>query len=162
MAVSCSPARQSQGSAGTGKSMPETSPFGTGFTKALFKASLDVRENHLSGFLMVKRTSDTSIRMVFANEIGMTLFDLEFVDREFIAHYVLDAMNKKAFVNILRQDFRVMLFSLGKRSETLTGGGSLFGRYIIESEHGADGFPSRITIANPGIRLTFRMNLINR
>ncbi len=94
--------------------------FGEGFQKALYKGTLDIRENHLTGLMLIKRTSDTSTRIVFTNELGMRFFDLEFSGNKFIKHYIFPSMNKSAFVSILENDLRMVLledFSIEKFSK---------------------------------------------
>jgi hypothetical protein len=156
----CSPGKKIT-TATTAADSSLVSPFGSSFQKALYKATLDIRDNHLSGYLMVKKTNDSSLRMVFTNDIGLTIFDLEFSGGRFIRHYLFESMNKKAFVKILEQDFRAMLYDLKPASGTITGGSNPFSRYSIVSESRSDGFPVRIYLTNPGIKLSLKMTLIS-
>ena len=63
------------------------SPFLGHFDKMLFKATLDIRKEHLTGLMLFKTMPDSSIRVVFTNEIGMTFFDFIIKDGSFETGY---------------------------------------------------------------------------
>lgn len=76
---------------------------------ALFNAKIDVVGKHLSGLLLVKRL-DKEHRVVFTNEAGVTFFDFSFgYDGSFQVIKVIEQLNKKAVINLLRKDFSLML-----------------------------------------------------
>lgn len=80
------------------------------FSVALYKAGVDVLGNHLSGLLLIKRMPDSSIRMVFSNEIGFKFFDFGFTtDGGFKVFSIIPQMNKKALIKTLRQDFELIM-----------------------------------------------------
>jgi len=58
--------------------------FRPDFKDLLYKAEIDVTSHHLSGLLLIKTLPDSSIRMVFSNEMGYKFFDFEFKG---ILHY---------------------------------------------------------------------------
>lgn len=111
--ISCSPLKRSS----LTQAQPEVdhpeweSPFLRNFDKALFKATMDVKGRHLTGLVLIKKTSDTSYHFSFANEIGMTYFDLELFKDHYRADYVFAPLNKKAFIKILHHDFCILFFS---------------------------------------------------
>jgi hypothetical protein len=113
VAVSCSPVRTSKlTEVKHDVKFPDwESPFTRDFDKAMFKASLDVKGKHLSGIALIKKTSDTSFHFSFANEIGMTYFDLELWKDSYRADYVFGPLNKKAFLKILQHDFSILFFT---------------------------------------------------
>ena len=84
--------------------------FPVDFDKALFKATLDISKNHLSGVMFIKQTSDTTYRIIFSNELGMTYFDFELLERQMIVLSVFPQMNRKSLLKILENDFRMILF----------------------------------------------------
>lgn len=86
------------------------SPFMGMFEKALFRTNMDIREFHLTGYTMIKKSGDTSYRIVFANDIGMTIFDVEFLRGKFISHYIFAPMQKAALLKIIEADLRTMMF----------------------------------------------------
>lgn len=84
--------------------------FKPAFSVALYKAQIDVVGNHLSGLLLIKKMQDSSIRMVFSNEMGFKFFDFEFTaDRNFKVYSIVKQMNKKAVLKTLRKDFELIL-----------------------------------------------------
>ncbi len=71
------------------------SPFMGMFEKSLFRTTMDIREFHLTGYTIIKKSGDTSYRIVFANDIGMTIFDVEFLHKKFISHYIFAPCRKR-------------------------------------------------------------------
>ena len=62
------------------------------FKIALYKANVNVAGNYLSGLLLIKKMPDSSMRLVFSNEIGFKFFDLIFLllsiyNSSFITHH---------------------------------------------------------------------------
>jgi hypothetical protein len=84
--------------------------FSPQFNATLYSTQVDILKHHLSGLLFFKQMPDSSIRVVFANEMGFKFFDFEF-DKQgnFTKHYLLAKMDKKAVVKTLRQDFALVL-----------------------------------------------------
>lgn len=76
----------------------------------LYSTQVDVLSHHFSGLLLFKPMPDSSMRVVFASEMGLKFFDFEFgKDGLFTKHYMLPKMDKKAVVKTLRKDFEMML-----------------------------------------------------
>jgi len=71
--------------------------------------NLDIGKHKLSGLLLMKKVPDSSIRIIFTNEIGMKFFDFEFRDGKFIIHYIFPSMNKKMLISLFRKDFTLIL-----------------------------------------------------
>lgn len=84
--------------------------FADTFSKALYKTRLEIGKNKLSGVMFLKRTTDSTIRLVYANEIGMTYFDLELSGTWDTIHAIFPSMDRKAFLKILLEDLRILLF----------------------------------------------------
>lgn len=84
--------------------------FSPQFANTLYSTQVDVLKHHLSGLLFFKQMPDSSLRVVFANEMGFKFFDFEFTKQGgFIRHYVIDKMDKKSVVKTLRSDFELAL-----------------------------------------------------
>ena len=80
------------------------------FTTALYTAHVNIVGNHLSGLLVVKAMPDSSLRIVFTSEMGLSLFDFEFTGSgEFKVHHIIKRMDRKAVIKTLRQDFELIL-----------------------------------------------------
>ena len=84
--------------------------FKPAFTVALYNTQVDVIGNHLSGLLLIKRMPDSSLRMVFSNEIGFMFFDFEFAaNGDFKVYSIVKQMNRKSVLKTLRKDFELVL-----------------------------------------------------
>jgi len=84
--------------------------FSPAFGNNLYSAYVDVTKHHFSGLLFFKRMPDSSMRILFTNEIGVKFFDFAFTkDNQFIKYYVLAKMDKKVVVNALKNDLRLVL-----------------------------------------------------
>ena len=77
--------------------------------KALFRASMEVKKNELTGLVFIKKMPDSTYRIVFSNEFGMTFFDLEIQTDSFRVIYCFEPMNKKMLLNLLEIDFRLLI-----------------------------------------------------
>jgi hypothetical protein len=74
-----------------------------------YHTSVDVVGSHISGLLLIKNMPDSSIRVVFTSEAGVTFFDFGFADGNFKVHNILGQLNKKPVIEILRKDFELIL-----------------------------------------------------
>jgi hypothetical protein len=84
--------------------------FKPAFESALYNTQVNVMKKHLSGLLLIKQMPDSSIRMVFSNEIGFKFFDFGFLPGGgFNVYAVIPQMNKKAVINTLRKDFELVM-----------------------------------------------------
>lgn len=103
--------------------------FKPDFKVALYNTQVDVVGNYLSGLLLIKKMPDSSIRMVFSNEIGFKFFDFEFsADGNFKVYSIISKMNKKSVIKTLRHDFELVLMERldGKNVSVRTENGLLY------------------------------------
>ncbi len=92
--------------------------FKPNFTLALYKAEIEVTSHHLSGLLFIKTLPDSSVRIVFANEMGPKLFDFEFKPTgEFKVYYIVKQMDKGPVIKTLKKDFELILLR-GRNAKT--------------------------------------------
>ena len=90
--------------------MNKLAQFRPAFNVALYKTQVDVAGNHLSGLLLIKRMPDSTLRMVFSNEMGFKFFDFEFgKDGSFKVYSVISQMNRKAVLKTLHHDLELLL-----------------------------------------------------
>lgn len=75
----------------------------------VYKATIEVYGNQLSGIFIAKRISDTVHRVVFTTDFGNTLLDFELSEKDFKVNYIQEDLNRKIIVNTLRDDFRLLL-----------------------------------------------------
>lgn len=89
------------------------------FTVDWYNASVDVMGKHISGLLLFKAMPDSSLRVVFTNEAGLTFFDFEFAaNGEFKVKQAVNKFNNKAVINTLRKDFELMMLPTTKQPLT--------------------------------------------
>jgi hypothetical protein len=80
------------------------------FAFVLYKTQVIVKGKQISGILLIKTMPDSSIRMVFSNEMGFKFFDFEFSVRNgFKVYYIMEQMNQEAVKKTLRKDFELVL-----------------------------------------------------
>ena len=81
------------------------------FRRDEYKISVDVVGKHLSGLLLIKYMPDSSTRIVFTNELGLSFFDFGFLhDNGFAVYHIVSQMNKPALIKTLRKDFELIMF----------------------------------------------------
>ncbi len=104
---------------------------------AIYQASVDVLNKHLSGLLVIKTMDDNSVHTLFQSEMGLTYFDFVWSnDNHFEVINVIKQMNKKAVINTLRKDFELMLMKNMDLSnvETLSDSTGLFNKILKGDE----------------------------
>lgn len=79
------------------------------FSTVLYNAQVNVTGKHLSGLLLFKTMADSSIRVLFTNEMGVTFFDFEFRENAFRVISCVKQMNKKVVINRLKSDLELLL-----------------------------------------------------
>ena len=78
--------------------------------RQLYDASIDVVNRHISGLLIVKTLEDGSRRVVFTNEAGIKYLDFGWTaDRDFHRYFIMEQLDKKAVVELLRRDFELLI-----------------------------------------------------
>jgi hypothetical protein len=77
---------------------------------AWFDAGVDVTGRHISGLLLIKNMPDSSHRVVFTTEVGITFLDFEFrKDGSFELKKILPRLDKRPVINTLKTDFSLLL-----------------------------------------------------
>ncbi len=87
-----------------------TPVFPENFRKGLFRMTFDISKNHITGFLLIKKTSDSSTSIVFTNEFGICFFYFEFCKGKFLIRTLFPSFERKALLSLLEKDFRLILF----------------------------------------------------
>lgn len=86
--------------------------FKPSFKSNWYTATVDVIGKHISGLLLIKTMPDSSNRVVFTNEVGVTFFDFEFKkDGTFKTHQIIEQMNRKVVIELLRKDFEMIMMT---------------------------------------------------
>jgi hypothetical protein len=125
--LSCSPAHLQMQSSDADKSGLQK--FKPAFTVALYSTTVDVVGNHLSGLLLIKKMPDSSTRIVFSNEMGLTFFDFEFAaDGNFKVYSIIKKLDKRSVIKTLRYDFELILMNRldNTKASVKTAGGLIY------------------------------------
>lgn len=92
---------------------------------SLYTAGIDVVGNHISGLLFFKHMPDSSWRVVFTNEAGVTFLDMGLSSQGSAKVFsVVKQLNRRAVLTTLRKDFELILglpFKSGKYSRFMAG-----------------------------------------
>jgi len=76
----------------------------------VYKADINLYKRSFSGILVVKKLEDQHHRLVFTTEMGNTIFDFSFTGNDFIVNHILDEVNKKVIINLLKKDFKTLIW----------------------------------------------------
>lgn len=108
LAISCASAYKELQPLATGSNCIEK--FKPSFASNLYNASVDVYGNHISGLLLFKAMPDSSLRIVFTNEVGISFFDFEFRQNgKFKVHKIFHLLDKRIVIDLLRKDFETII-----------------------------------------------------
>jgi hypothetical protein len=78
----------------------------------LFNGGIRLMKNHFTGLMVIKPMTGQSYRVIFLTEVGLKVFDMEFFpDGGKKNHYIMDALNRKAMLNRLSGDIRLVLMN---------------------------------------------------
>ena len=106
-------------------------------TTALYRIDVNVIGKYLSGLLLLKTMPDSSLRMVFSNEMGFKFFDFEFAPGGgFKVNYIIQKMNKRPVINTLREDFELVLMRTLNPSTAYVRKDSSFVYYVYPQSKG--------------------------
>ncbi|MBP0905260.1 hypothetical protein ACFSKN_11215 [Mariniflexile gromovii] len=75
----------------------------------VYKAQIEVYNHNFGGLFIMKKIAAEQHRIVFTTEMGNTLFDFSFNHGDFKVNYILDDLNKKILINILKKDFKTLI-----------------------------------------------------
>lgn len=86
-----------------------TNPYFSDTSKDyVYKANITLYDNNFGGLLIIKKVDSNVHRVAFTTEMGNKLFDFSFINNEFKINYIIDEMNKKMLINILKSDFKAL------------------------------------------------------
>lgn len=75
----------------------------------VYKSSISVYGRNFGGIFIAKKIDDTTHRIVFTTEFGNKLFDFEISGNEFKVNFILEELDRKIIVNMLKRDFMLLL-----------------------------------------------------
>jgi hypothetical protein len=74
----------------------------------MFNMQIDYKETNLTGLLIVKQEGGKTQRAIFTTLFGMTVFDFEFNETDFKVNRIMEQMDKKAVLNLLKKDLKTL------------------------------------------------------
>jgi len=91
-------------------SITPVSWFKTDSDHQLMSTTIDVMKNHFTGLMVIKSLTNGGYRVVFLTEVGLKIFDMEFVSGKPVqVYYFMDALNKDILVKTLSADLKLLL-----------------------------------------------------
>jgi hypothetical protein len=85
----------------------------------LFKASIEAGKRKFSGLFLIKsfpgehdRENQSVTRIVFLNELGLNLLDMQYQEGEFEVVSVQDFLDRPTIIRVLQNEFRALLLDL--------------------------------------------------
>lgn len=75
----------------------------------VYKANIEAFGNSFGGIFIVKKLGQNHHRIAFTTELGNKIFDFTFQGEEFIVNHIFKEMDRKILINILKNDFRVLV-----------------------------------------------------
>jgi len=78
----------------------------------LYKAGIRFYGKYFSGLFLFKKMNDTTQRVVFSSETGITFFDFEFSGEQFNIRQCFEKFRSKALINTFRKDLSMILMTV--------------------------------------------------
>lgn len=75
----------------------------------VYKAKIQLYRKNFGGILIIKKLGPENHRVVFTTEFGSKLFDFQFEGDTFTKLFVVEDLDKKFIINILRKDFKLLI-----------------------------------------------------
>ncbi len=75
----------------------------------IYKANISAFNTNFGGIFVVKKLGAKHHRIVFTTELGNKIFDFAFDGDDFKVNHILKELDKKLLINILRNDFKVLV-----------------------------------------------------
>ena len=89
------------------------------FTSQWYNTQINIAGKHMSGLLFFKMISDSSTRVVFTSETGVTFFDFDFNNSGLEVVYITPKLNKKVVIATLEEDIGMLLHHLNHSREQI-------------------------------------------
>jgi hypothetical protein len=117
-----------------------TPQFGREIYRCTVDGKIPFKKFHLSGILYLKNLRDSTTRVLFQSEMGMTFFDFGWDARDsFTVHSITPQMNKEGLIKTLRKDFELLMLR----------------KHLISSEHSDTALSSGDTNSDQGTYFRF-------
>tara|TARA_R110002167_G_scaffold163242_13_gene360002 strand:- start:821 stop:1390 length:570 start_codon:yes stop_codon:yes gene_type:complete len=75
----------------------------------IYKAKIAAFDKVFGGILIIKKLGDADHRIVFTTEMGNTIFDFSMMGTEIKVNRILEEMDRKLLINVLKKDFTALI-----------------------------------------------------
>jgi len=82
-----------------------------GASALLYKAGIRIYGKYVSGLFLFKKMNDTTQRVVFSSETGITFFDFEFSGKDFNIRQCFEKFRNKTLISTFRKDLKMILMT---------------------------------------------------
>ncbi|WP_209402627.1 hypothetical protein [Pseudozobellia sp. WGM2] len=96
----------------------------------VYKAKIEAFDKTFGGLFIIKKIDLNHHRVVFSTEMGNTIFDFTFQQDEFKVNRILEEMDKKILITILKQDLQALIIE----NPFITEAYSFEDKVVVESE----------------------------
>ncbi|KAB1069196.1 hypothetical protein F6U93_04535 [Tamlana haliotis] len=100
----------------------------------VYKASIEVYDKVFGGIFIVKKIDDLHHRVVFTTEMGNKILDFSFDKEAFKVNSILEALDKKILINVLKKDFKVLITENLKLKAAFKSDKQTVGQTVIDSD----------------------------
>ncbi len=83
-------------------------------TEKSFRMSIEAYENHFGGIVASKKLNPNHYRFAFLNEFGGKMLDFELENQEMRINYVMEELDRKIILNLLKKDFNLLFTEVNK------------------------------------------------
>ncbi len=137
-----------------------------------FDFVLSHKGRDVTGILIIKVSDSVNRRIVMTSHFGMTLLDFELSDNgNFKLNYSIEQLNRKRILNLLKRDFQILFdpysdksvnyfYGVDSRVDALKVGGGIRA-LVMKFSNFRDGFPSRIVMDHPALKLSLKLDKTN-
>lgn len=78
----------------------------------IYKADITFYNNNFAGLLVIKRIEENNYRLALTTQFGLKIFDFELNQGQLKAVFCIEQLNKKMILNLLEDDFNLLLLQL--------------------------------------------------
>lgn len=102
----------------------------------VYKAKIEAFDKTFGGLFIVKKLGPAHHRIVFTTEMGNTIFDFTFQGNDFKVNRILNEMDRKLLISILKRDFKTLITEHIPVSQTFTDKGDIvYATKILSKKH---------------------------
>lgn len=109
--------------------------FYSGQETCVYNTDMQLFKRQINGLLIIKRTNDSTFRLVFTPKVGPKLFDISINQQQYLVHYCMEAFNRKSLIRLLVHDLRLCLLNYPQQSLYTYGSDSLVRYKLADTKH---------------------------